>query len=127
MATQSVGYDHSAYLMRSVMYLGATAASASGTNAQYIAPTDMRLRRANGVVITAGTTATNTLTARIGTTSIGLLTFADSAAGFEATTGDMDVTLTQGNVFNLLKGTDATGVVAVTLEWHYPVGTALIV
>lgn len=127
MATQGHRYDHPSYLVRSLMALGQAVAGASGTYAQFIAPFNMQLRNLTAVVVVAGTSATNTLTVRQGTTSIGLLTLADSAAGFEATSGDLNVTLTQGNVFNLLGGTDATGVTNVMLEWHWPSGTALTV
>lgn len=125
MATQAHHYDHASYLTTQHVYLGATAASASGTNCQFIAPCNLKLRRLKGVVVTAGTTATNALTARIGTTSIGAATAANSAAGFELTFGDLNATLTQGSVFNVLKSDDATGVSRLMLEVQVPAGTQL--
>ena len=90
-------------------------------------PHDVKLHRMNAVAVVAGTATTNTLTVRNGTTSIGLLTLSNSAAGFEATTGNLDSTISQGDELNLLKGADATGTARVTAEISVPVGTALTI
>lgn len=130
MATQTHRYDHPAYITRQTIMLGASAAGASGTYAQFIFPHAVKLHRVSGVVRIAGTTATNTYTIRggaAGTTSLGLITHADSAAGFEATTGDLAATIAQGDRLNILGGTDATGVSAFAAEISIPVGTALTV
>lgn len=125
MANQSHRYDHPAYLARMVMSLGHTAAGANGTNSQAEFDHDIQIRNVVARATVAGTTATNTLTVRADTTSIGLLTLANSAAGFVASSGDLNVTLTSGTAFNLLKGTDATGTAAITMSYHIPYNTAI--
>lgn len=126
MTTQAHRYDHPAYLIRQTLLFD-TAAGANGTNAQFVFPFTVKLHRVAAVVRVAGTTATNTLTIRRGTTSLGLLTLADSAAGFSAVTGDLAATIAAGDVFNVLKGTDATGTAGLVAEVSIAVGQALTV
>lgn len=123
MALRDRIYDHPNYLINFLVSLGATAATASGTNCEFCSPIDFKLRNVKARAKVAGTSATNTLTVRKNTTSIGLLTLADSAAGFIATSGDLNTSFNATDVLNLLKGTDATGTATVVAELQFPVGT----
>ena len=126
MTTNSFRYDHPAYLVTQLMVL-VGAAAASGTNCQIIAPIDFKLRNVRISVRTAGTTTTHAYTVRKGTTSLGAATLGSSAADYSVTTGDLNTTFAAGDVFNILKSDDATGVAAACLEIQFPAGTSLTV
>lgn len=125
MVDRAVSYDHAAYLARIPLALGVSVAGSGTTNCEFETDRDLQIRNVVGRVKVAGTSATNTFTVRKDTTSIGLITMADSAAGFIASTGDLNVTLSSGECLNFLGGTDATGV-ATFMAWvHIPVDTTI--
>lgn len=118
-------YDHPNYTIRRIISLGRGAATASVVHAAFEHPCNLKLYRIGAIANVAGTTATNTYTVRTDTTSVGLLTLADSAALFGASADLSGITLTAGVTLNLLKGTDATGIASFWLEYGVEVGAAL--
>ena len=118
-------YDDPNFTIRRLATLAGHAPTASVVHAAFVAPVDIVAYRVGAIATIAGTTSTNTYTVRNGTTSVGLLTLANSAALF-ANTADLDgVTISAGTSLNFLKGTDATGVADFFIEYKIPVGAAL--
>ena len=132
-------YDHASYLTRQVISLTSTA-GASGTSGYKSFISDMRFRKGAWTVRTAGTSAGagnealllaigtyvtgfstggigTALTTTTGTNTIGTIgTFGSSAAGIAGTSSDFNFRLMAGGVLAVKNGTDATGVVDVSLE-----------
>ena len=123
MAYAEHAYDHPAYLARMQMSLGKTTAGSGTTNCQAEFGKPIRIHNIVAYAVVAGTSTTNTLTVRADTTSIGLISPGSNSIGDVASSGQLDVTLASGTCFNLLGGTDATGVDAVTMEYHIPYNT----
>jgi hypothetical protein len=117
-------YDDTNYTVRRLTHVAGHGPTASVVQAAVFSPVDMLVHRVGGIAAIAGTTATNTYTVRNGTTSVGLITLADSAALF-TNTAEVDVTVTAGTSLNFLKGTDATGVADFFVEYSIPVGQNL--
>lgn len=112
------GYDHPSYLTRQMIPLGTQAAGA-GTSARRTFPSDMRVRRVVGVVVTAGTQTAWNATILNGTSSIGTISFGGTAAvGALGTSGDCNSTLTAGSVLSISTLLEATGVATFTAEMH---------
>lgn len=127
MVTQAHAYDHPNYIIRRLIAIGGGGAAASIVAAAFSAPVALKVHRVGAVAKVAGTSSTNTYTVREGTTSIGLLTLADSAALFVNTADLGGVTVEAGNVLNFLKGTDATGTADFWVEAAVNVGQALTI
>ena len=117
-------YDHPSYLTRQMVALGAQAAGV-GTSARRAFPSTMRLRRIVGVVATAGTQTTWSVNVLSGTSSIGTISFGGTAAvGALGTSGDMNATLTAGDILSISTLLEATGVANYVAECHIdPAGT----
>lgn len=117
-------YDAPNYTLRRYAHLVSTKATASVVHAQFDHPATVKIHRVFATAMIAGTTETNTYTVRTATTSVGLLTLADSAIDY-SDSADLDLTLTTGTSLNFLKGTDATGQASFCVEYSIPVGTTL--
>lgn len=127
MTTRPNSYDHVNYLMRRLIPLNGHGPTASVVQAALVSPVNLKIYRIRGTALIAGSTSTNTYTVRTGTTSVGLLTLADSAALFAASADLAGLTLTAGTALNFLKGTDATGVASFLVECSVEVGQELSV
>ena len=112
-------YDHPTYLARQILTM-VTTAGANGTSNSVILPWDVDVHQMSAVVVTAGTTAGNTVFLLNGTTSVtnSLITLSTNTAGVTGTTGDLATKITAGTLISLKNGTDATGVARVTLEYN---------
>ena len=135
----SGAYDHPSYITTQFVNLGINTAGASGTSGGWGWSSDLRVRKFTVDVRTAGTSAaggnaasliyigtsisgynlqpqvltTNTTTATLGTLALG-----SSTANTVLTSTDMNARLFAGGLLQMKNGTDATGVYAVTLEYH---------
>lgn len=133
---QQGNYDHPSYLTRQQIPLTNVTAGAAGTSAGRMFNSNMRLRSASSVIITAGTIGTNVaaiiqatgtgilqLTSTGVTTSTGVVALGTCAYGtagntafVTSTSGDMNAILPAGSIVTVKNGADATAVTAVTLE-----------
>lgn len=126
MTTRGMAYDHPAYV--SPLLFGGQM-SGSGGAVSFAAFADMIARALNVKPVTAGTSAdTVTVLGITGTTTrtLGVTTLASAqTAGtrIELTTGSN--TLTALDAVRIVKGTDATGLVAASLEAYVRPGAAL--
>ena len=136
-------YDHPSYITTQFMNLGVTTAGASGTSGGWGFSSDLRVRKFTADVRTAGTSATSgnsailiyigtsvsgynlqpvVLTTNTTTATLGTLALGSSTANTVATSTDMNARLVAGGLLQLKNGTDATGVAAITLEYHLDPG-----
>ena len=118
-------YDHPNYIQTRFLQLTGHGPTASVVSAAFTAPVNLKLYRVYATALIAGTTSTDTYTIRQNTTSIGLLTLADSAALFSVSADLAGVAITAGDEVNFLKGTDATGVAGFLVEFKIDPGQAL--
>lgn len=128
-------YDHPSYLTRQQISLAAVTAGASGTSAGRVFNSNMRLRAATAVVLTAGTIGTNVsaiiqangtgilqfgtaITTSTGVVALGTCVYgtAGNTAFVTSTAADMNALLPAGTIVTIKNGADATAVTAVTLE-----------
>lgn len=114
MATKAMAYDHPAY--QAVQVVGAHI-TASGGAYRIAAYTDLLVKSVTMKPTTAGTSNDTVTAFKLSgtTTSTQVLTTFGSAA----TTGTNVVgtfTLAQGDALSIVKGTDATGVIALGVE-----------
>ena len=133
-----MSYDHNEYLITKYHSFTNTA-GASSVN-RWCVPNDVLLKKLNIAVVTAGTSATtgNGMTVRIisgngtTTTSVGSLAMGTSSANVSTNTSFGTVTsavlngtqvylgqpAAAGDIITITSGTDATGVMAVTLSYR---------
>ena len=132
-------YDHPSYITTQFMNLGVNTAGANGTSAGWGFSSDLRVRKFTAEVRTAGTSATSgnsailiyigtsvagynlqpvVLTTTTTTATLGTLALGSSTANTVVTSTDMNARLVTGGLLQMKNGTDATGVYAVTLEYH---------
>ncbi len=129
-------YNHPSYLTRQQIPMTNVTAGASGTSAGRAFLSQMRLRNASVVVVTAGTIGTNVaaiiqangtgilqITSTAVTTSTGVTALGTAGFGtagntqyVQLNTGDMNAILPAGTIVTIKNGADATAVCAVTLE-----------
>lgn len=114
-------YDHPSYLTRQQLCIPPALAAASGTSCHRVFNSNMRLRQAVASVNVAGTIGTNVAAILFGNgTAIpnGTLSYgtAGNTVGALSTSGDMNYTLTAGQVLAIKNGADATATVNVTIE-----------
>lgn len=116
-------YDHPSYLTRQQVAIPPTLAAASGTSCHRVFNSNMRLRQAVCAVQVAGTIGTNVAAILYGNgTAIpgGTMSYgtAGNTIGALSTSGDMNYTLTAGNVLAIKNGADATATCNVTIEMY---------
>jgi hypothetical protein len=120
-----MSYDHPAYTTPEL--IGA-AISGSGGALRFAAFTDMLVKSITLKPTTAGT-SNDTVTAfklsGTTTTTQVLATYGSAATGGTNVLGTM--TLAQGDAYSIVKGTDATGVIAVGVELDLVPGAAVTV
>lgn len=131
-------YDHPEYQITK-FHSFTNAAGASSVN-RWCVPTNVLLKKLNIAVVTAGTSATtgNGMTVRVisgngtTTTSVGALAVGTSSANVSTNTSFGTVTsavqngtqvylgqpVAAGDIVTITSGTDATGVMAVTLSYR---------
>jgi hypothetical protein len=136
-------YDHPSYLTRQQIAFPKTTAGATGTSAPLLfGISNVRLRNAAGVVVTAGTVGTgasgeaiikaqgtgiiqypnvggtNALSTSTGVVALGTIGFGTGALTqwFTSTSGDMNAFLPAGSQLFVVGGTDATITSQVTVE-----------
>lgn len=123
MAEKSMAYDHPAYLIRNLVGQHVTG---SGGAFRFAAFTDMRVKAVIAKPTTAGTSA-DTLTAfklsGTTTTTQVLTTFGSAATTHTRVEGTL--TLAQGDALSIVKGTDATGVIALGVELEAIAGASV--
>jgi hypothetical protein len=114
MATRNMAYDHPAYIAPETF---GGAISGSGGALRFAAFTDMIVKSITMKPTTAGT-SNDTVTAfklsGTTTTTQVLATYGSAATGGTNVLGTL--TLAQGDAYSIVKGTDATGVIALGLE-----------
>jgi hypothetical protein len=146
MATRNMGYDHPAYQavlpMNMNMATGALLTGNAGATAKYVAFTSLLIKSIQVAATTLstsvdslllyritnnGTTAVNTVTATYTMGTLGSAAYvANLTPGAVSTSGTLGsnpvggagtpIPLLQGDTFYLVKGTDATAVLAVQAE-----------
>lgn len=128
--------DHPNYLTRQQIRLPNVTAGASGTSVGSVFNSQMRLRNATAVTVTAGTVGTSVaaiiqangtgilqITSTAVTTSTGVVALGTCVYGtagntqyITSTSGDMNTVLPAGTIITVKNGADATAVCGVTLE-----------
>lgn len=124
MAKRNFNYDHPTYLTPFITTADILATTAD-TKGRFAAFTSMILKAVQISVITAGTGASNAnlVFQRVVSGGTAITTYANvnmttNAAGFTTNVLATGVnTLSAGDVFSVLKGADAVGVFAVSIEW----------
>jgi hypothetical protein len=119
MATRNFAYDHPAYLVP-VQFSGQIAAGAA-TVMRFLAHADLLAKKARAKSVVAGTSANETVilykVSGTATTALGTMTLGSSASvNYSASVDLADAAITAGDEIRFLSGTDATHVVAVSLE-----------
>lgn len=122
MATKSMAYDHPAYTAVSAY---ASSITGSGGATKFVAYTALTAKSVTLKPTTAGTSndissfiqisGTTTTTTAIATLGSGVTTFTNVAFATAPS-------LLQGDTFYVVKGTDATAVIAATIETVVPPG-----
>lgn len=114
-------YTHPSYLARHVLQF-LTTSGANGTSGALVLPWDIDVHQMCAYVVTAGTSsgAGNQVFLLSGTSSVASssITLGSSTAGVNGTTGDLATKIPALTTISLKNGTDATGVVRVTLEYN---------
>lgn len=117
MASKSMAYDHPAYTVPQMM--GGRVNGAAGAF-KFSAFTAMQLKSVSIGIQTAGTSATDVVTAYkisgTSTTTVALATFTSGQTGGTNVTPASALTLAQNDVLALVKGADATADYGVTAE-----------
>lgn len=127
MSQKDMAYDHPAYL--AVQAAPLSVAAGSGATSRFVAHADLIARALHLKPATAGTSAdtvtayavTGTITKTLGVTTI--TSGQTAAARLELTTASR--TLTLGDEIRMVKGTDATLVLAATLEYNLKPGATV--
>lgn len=114
MAEKSMAYDHPAYTIRNTLGAHITG---SGGAFRFAAFTAMKLKAVALKPTTAGT-SNDTVTAFLlsGTTTTTQVLTTYGSAATAGTRVEGTFTLAQGDALSIVKGTDATGVIACGLE-----------
>lgn len=126
MATKNMAYDHPAYLAVYPVTLGSLN-GASGNTQRFCSFATMLIKSIQLKTVTAGTSATqvmNLFTVSGTTTTTTALTTFGSAVN-TTTNVTTTLTLSQGDVMWVGKGTDATDVLAVGAELAYLPGASV--
>lgn len=114
MAEKSMAYDHPQYVKRDIV---GAAISGSGGAFRFASFTDMRVKAVIAKPTTAGTSADTVTAYKLSgttTTTQVLTTFGSAATTHTRVEGTL--TLAQGDALSIVKGTDATGVLAIGVE-----------
>lgn len=118
MATKNMMYDHPAYL--AVLPIQATIGTGSGTASEkFVAFTNMLVKSVTVIPTTAGTSNDVVSSIQISgttTTTTAIGTFGSAATAFKNTALATAANLAQGDLFYLVKGTDATVAYTATFE-----------
>jgi hypothetical protein len=117
MATKSMSYDHPTYT--AVDSFDGSATGNAGTTTKFVAFTGCIIKSATLKPTTAGTSNDVSSFIQISgttTTTTALATFGSAASTFTNIAFATAPTLIQGDTFYVVKGTDATAVIGVSLE-----------
>jgi hypothetical protein len=119
MATRNFAYDHCSYLVPA-QYSGQILAGAN-TVMRFLAHADMLAKLARCKSVVAGTSADMTVIVHkisgTATTALGTMTLGSSASNnYSATVALSDAAITAADEIRFTSGTDATQVIAVSLE-----------
>ena len=115
MAKKSMSYDHPAYLTR--FMLGGTLTGSAGVTPKFAAFAAMKIKAVQIGHQTAGTSGDQPLLYAVsGTTTTTDTLTAITSAAIAASNNVINRTLAAGDVFWVVKGTDATAVYAAGIE-----------
>jgi hypothetical protein len=117
MATQSMSYDHPAYITP-ISYSGLSAVGANGVTTKFCAYTAMKIKSVTyaPVIATTASGSNPLLFTKTGTTTSTSTLTALTSASSAAVNLAVAVTLAQGDQFWCTHGTDATAAVAFAVE-----------
>jgi hypothetical protein len=119
MATQSMQYDHPAYITP-IPYSGLSAVGANGVTTKWCAYTASKIKAVivAPVITTTAAGSTPLLFSKTGTTTTTTTLSAITSASSASVVNDLatDISLAQGDQFWCTHGTDATAAVAFAIE-----------
>lgn len=128
MAEKSMAYDHPAYLARQIAVVPLEAVAASTSVRKFVAFTNIRVKRVDMIVKTAGTADAGGYDLLRGTSSIGSVGVGTAAAAGLGTAYVGDIALTSGQYLDIkTKAASATMACDAAIEWTFDPGANVTV
>lgn len=128
MAEKSMAYDHPAYTVRQIAPVALPATAASTSVFKFVAFTNIRIKRVDAIVKTAGTADAAGYDLLRGTSSLGSLGIGTGAAASLGTAFVGDIALTSGQYLDIkTKAASATMAVDAAIEWTFDPGANVTV